>query len=214
MKVSLLVFAKAPVAGQVKTRLIPALGAERAARLHAALVEHTLQTCRRAQVPRVELWCDPAVSDPFFVEMSRRYGVPRYRQRKGDLGERMVRALADALRRSDAAVLLGTDAPTIAAEDLRSAVEALGTGTDAVLAPAFDGGYVLIGLRRTVPALFRDVRWGGAGVLQQTRERLESLGYRWREIRSHHDIDRPEDWERLLERDPAWAERTARISEA
>lgn len=202
-----LVFAKAPVPGLAKTRLIPALGAEGAARLQGVLIERTLQCCTEIAPHGVELWCAPAATHPFFAGCARRYGVRLQEQRGKDLGARMFAALQQTLRRGDAAVLLGTDAPTIGLDDLRGAAAALRAGVDAVLAPAFDGGYVLIGLNRLDPALFRGVDWGGPRVLQQTRERLRASGFRWRELRGHHDIDRPEDWHRLLRRAPEWADR-------
>lgn len=209
MNVRLLIFAKAPIPGLCKTRLVPVLGVEGAARLQGVLIEQTVRCCVETGIGGVELWCAPDVTHPLFVDCARRFGLQLYPQGVGDLGERMFLALSHALRRCPAAVLIGTDAPEMGAMDLRSAIEVLHSGSDAVLAPAFDGGYVMIGLRRIDPVLFRDVAWGSGGVMQQTRERLELLGYQWQELRCHHDIDRPEDWKRLLQRQPSWAERTA-----
>lgn len=210
MPTRFLVFAKAPVAGWAKTRLIPTLGAEGAARLQAALIEHTLCSCGDAGRDAVELWCAPDAEHPFFVHVAKRFGATLHQQRGDDLGQRMFEALSSALRYSRAAVLVGTDAPTLTVGDLHSADAVLSAGAEAVLAPAFDGGYVLIGLRRVDRELFRDVEWGTARVLEQTRERLRALGYRWRELSPHHDIDRPEDWTRLIARSPEWAERLGR----
>ncbi len=208
--VRFLIFAKAPVEGLAKTRLIPALGATGAARLQAAMIEQTLQTCLRIAPRGVELWCAPKAAHPFFDAVGRRFGVLLQEQQGTDLGERMLHALSDALLRTEAAVLLGTDAPTIRASDLRSAAGALRSGTDVVLAPALDGGYVLIGVNRVDPRLFDKVEWSSPRVLAQTRERLRALNYRWRELRAHRDIDRPEDWAWLLQRAPEWAERLKR----
>lgn len=204
----LLVFAKAPVAGFAKTRLIPLLGAKGAARLQAELIRHTLRTCSAADAGPIELWCAPRAEHPFFQQCGREFGASLRRQRSGNLGERMYSALQSALRRSRAAVLLGTDIPGLTSDDLRSAARALGTGADAVIAPAHDGGYVLIGVTRVAPELFVDVEWGTDQVLVQTRQRLRELGYSWEELQTQRDIDRPEDWFDLIAESPEWVERT------
>lgn len=105
---------------------------------------------------------------------------------------RMQGALTDALRRAPAAVLIGSDCPGYSAAYLCSAFTALATH-DAVLGPAHDGGYVLIGLRRIDPSLFAAIPWGTGDVLAHTRTRLAALGWHWHELATQHDIDRPED---------------------
>ncbi|MGB7542815.1 MAG: TIGR04282 family arsenosugar biosynthesis glycosyltransferase, partial [Burkholderiales bacterium] len=115
----------------------------------------------------------------------------------GDLGERMQRALAAALARSERAILVGSDIPALSAQYLRDADRSLAGGDDVVLGPAEDGGYVLIGLRRCDPELFREIPWGGPTVLAETRWRIARLGLRSRELPALWDVDRPEDLERL-----------------
>lgn len=204
------ILAKAPVAGLAKTRLIPLLGAEGAARLQSAMIAHTLGTCREIPSVRIELWCSPDTSHPLFQESAERYGALLMIQRGDDLGKRMHRALANALqRRGAAAVLIGTDVPTLATTDLKAAFSALHGGHDAVIAPALDGGYVLIGLNRASPTLFRSIAWGSSKVLADTRQRLNLLGYRWRELAAHRDIDRPEDWLWLTRTCPSLAQKLA-----
>ena len=203
----LVVFAKAPQAGRVKTRLVPVLGAQGAARLHKRLVVRALRTARDAARGAVELCCSPARSHPFFMDCARRFGVTLRAQGRGDLGARMRRAFERGLRGSACVVLIGADCPALRPADLRAAVRALESGADAVLAPAEDGGYALIGLRRFSPRLFSGVEWGGERVLAQTRARLRTLGWRWKELRTVWDVDRPEDVlrlkrARLLERTP------------
>ncbi len=205
--VRFLIFAKAPVAGLAKTRLVSVLGADGAAHLQAAMTEHTLRTCLRVAPRRVELWCAPSATHPFFVACERRFGVPLREQPEGDLGQRMFHGLSDGLLQAPGAVLVGTDAPTLRAGDLKAAAAMLRAGTDAVLAPAVDGGYVLIGASRVEAGLFDEVEWGTPRVLEQTRRRLRALNYRWRELRAHRDIDTPADWAWLLKRAPAWAKR-------
>ena len=190
---ALIVFARAPEAGRVKTRLIPLLGEKAAARLHARLVERALRTARAAGFSQVELYCSPGIKNEFFKKMQMQFDVRLRPQGHGDLGERMYRAL----RRHPGAVLIGSDCPALRPADLRAAARALRGGADAVLAPAEDGGYALIGARRAARTLFDGVDWGSARVLAQTQRRLRRLGWRWTELRTVWDVDRPEDVLRL-----------------
>ena len=186
----IIVFAKAPVPGHAKTRLIPRLGAWGAARLQARLTVAALRTARAARCGAVEL--HGTARHSFFK------GKARFRlQRGADLGERMHRAIARGLRRHRAVILIGADCPALRPADLRRAARLLAGACDAVLAPAEDGGYALIALKRVSPRLFEGVAWGGAAVYAQTVERLEGLRYRWRALRTVWDVDRPADLERL-----------------
>lgn len=189
----ILVFAKAPVPGQSKTRLIPALGADGAAKLHERLVHHTLTTATQAHLAPVELWCADEPAHPFFSDCLQCYSLTLKQQQGAGLGERMANALFDTLRESPYALLIGTDTPSLSHDDLHAALTALRCGCDCVLNPAADGGYVLIGLRRVDGTLFSDIEWGSERVLDATRQRLQELGWQWRELSTHHDIDRPED---------------------
>jgi rSAM/selenodomain-associated transferase 1 len=189
----LIVFARAPEPGRVKTRLVPLLGARGAARLYAQLVERTLSTALAAGFGRVELHCAPGTGSKFFATLRKRYGVRLRSQGRGNLGDRMYRAL----RGHPGAVLVGSDCPALRPSDLRAAARALHSGADAVLAPAEDGGYALIGLRRASRRLFEGIEWGSARVLAQTRIRLRRLRWRWKELRTVWDVDRPEDVARL-----------------
>ena len=190
------VFAKAPVAGVVKTRLVPLLGDEGAANLHAGLVERALSTALEARLGAVELWCAPDEHHPFFTHCARRFGVRLCRQEGGDLGARMAHAFQRAFAAGRPMLVIGSDCPAITAAYLRSAAEALLTH-DAVVAPAEDGGYVLVGLARRVPRLFEGIAWGSSGVMAATRARLEASGVRWKLLPTLWDVDRPEDYVRL-----------------
>jgi rSAM/selenodomain-associated transferase 1 len=196
------VFAKAPVAGTVKTRLAPLLGLEGAARLHARLVEHALGEAVAAGVGPVELWCAPDVSHPFFAECSRRHGVRLRAQCGDDLGERMAHAFATVHGEGAALVLIGSDCPALDRAALVAAAQAL-SRHPAVIAPAEDGGYGLIALSRECAALFEGIAWGTATVMAETRRRLEVSGLRWHELPRTWDVDRPEDYARLR-REPKW----------
>ena len=181
----IIVFAKAPVPGAAKTRLVPALGEWGAARLHARLVRHAVRTALAAGLGRVELHGTRRHS--FFETL----GVPFTLQRGDDLGERMYYALS----RHPGAILIGTDCPELTVADLRRARRLLQGGCDAVLAPAEDGGYALIGLRTVSAEIFRNIRWGTSSVYDETVKRLER--YRWRALRTVWDVDRPADLARL-----------------
>ena len=109
----------------------------------------------------------------------------------------MYRAFKRVLRRHPYAVLIGSDCPALRPADLRAAARVLREGADAVFAPAEDGGYPLIGLRRVSRRLFDGIPWGDPQVLARTRRRLKSLGWRWQELRTLWDVDRPEDVARL-----------------
>jgi hypothetical protein len=193
-----IVFARAPAPGAVKTRLIPLLGPERAAALHARLVERALETAHDAGFSRIELHGTPGVADPFFSACAGRAGAALVAQTGGDLGARMRSAFESAVARHPRVLLVGSDCPALTADHLRQADRVLRDGVDAVFVPCEDGGYALIGLRRVDPRLFEDVAWGGAAVMAQTRARLTGLGWRWRELETLWDVDRPQDYERLL----------------
>jgi len=195
---AVIVFAKAPRPGAVKTRLIPLLGAEGAAALHERLVKHALATVHAAAFSRIELHCTPATDDTFFRFCSDRYGAVLVPQVAGDLGARMFAAFEAALAACPRALLIGSDCPALSARYLHSAERALREGCDAVLGPSEDGGYVLIGLTRCDARLFDGIAWGGVGVMAETRARLAALGWRWRELEPLWDVDRPEDYVRLM----------------
>lgn len=197
----LIVFARAPRPGRVKSRLVSALGAAGAARLHARLLARAVATARSARCGAVELHCAPHAGHPLFRGLARRHGIRLRKQVGGDLGARMHGALAGALEgahaRADAAVLIGSDCPALRPADLRAAFGALRAGADVVLAPAEDGGYPLIGLKRASMALFEGVPWGGPGVLAGTRARAARIGWSVSLLRTLWDVDRPGDVARL-----------------
>jgi rSAM/selenodomain-associated transferase 1 len=195
----IVVFAKAPEPGKVKTRLIPALGEAGAAALHRRLVMHSLRAAQEADLGPVELWCAPDTRHAFFAECERDFGVSLHSQCEGDLGARMRRAIETILERAKRAILVGSDIPALSAQYLRDAERALSGARDVVIGPAEDGGYVLIGLERSDPELFRDIPWGEPEVLAETRGRIAALRWRCFELPALWDVDRPEDLKRLPE---------------
>ena len=204
MKSVLQVFAKAPVPGQCKTRLIPALGAAGAARLHERLVLDRLAMARAWQQSaqqaepgcRVELWCAPDLEHAFLAACLKQFKLAPMLQTGPDLGVRMWLALCGALARGERPVLIGTDCPWLGSDDITAAFAALDQA-DAVYAPAHDGGYVLTGLARAVPELFANIVWGTAGVMAATRKAAARTHTRVVELRTLHDLDTPADLARV-----------------
>jgi uncharacterized protein len=194
--VRIAVFAKAPVPGAVKTRLAPLLGAEGAAGLHAGLVRHALATAVQVRLGAVELWCAPDETHPFFARCAGEFGVGLRRQEGIDLGERMRHAFEVSLAAKETLVLIGSDCPALRGAHLAEAAQAL-RSHDAVIAPAEDGGYVLVGLAKAAPQLFDGVAWGTAAVMAQTRARIAANRIRAAELATLWDVDRPEDYARL-----------------
>jgi rSAM/selenodomain-associated transferase 1 len=194
--IAVAVFARAPIPGETKTRLIAHLGAQGAARLQSALIRHALKTAIDAATGPVSLWCAPDCGHPAFAALRDEFGIELLPQRGPDLGARMSNAFVDVCRRHGA-LLIGTDCPALTVDQLRCAAAALTEGHDAVFIPAEDGGYVLVGLARPIPSLFHGVAWGTDRVMRETRERLEAAGVRWRELAASWDVDRPEDVARL-----------------
>lgn len=195
-KAEILLFAKAPVPGEVKTRLIPALGEEGAALLHAALTERVLTTARATGI-EVRLCAAPDGGHSFFAACAEDHAVPLAAQlANADLGARMLHALENSLRTHQRALLIGADCPALGVKHLLAAAAHL-LHHDVVLTPAEDGGYVLIGARRTHPAMFTGIAWGGAEVLARQRAALAAAGLTWHEMETLWDVDRPEDLARL-----------------
>ena len=189
----MLVFTRTPVPGQVKTRLIPAIGAARAANLHRAMLWRTVATVARAGIGPVGLWCSPASEHPYFAEIQREFGLSVHLQRGADLGERMHQALRSQAGHASGAVLVGSDCPFLEARDLQLAARALREGCDAVIGPAQDGGYYLIGVRESDLEVFTGIRWGSEQVLAATLQKFRDLGWRWRALTTRCDVDRPAD---------------------
>ena len=188
----LLVFARAPRAGRCKTRLMPRYGARGAAAIHQRLVEKTLRTASTGNAI-TQLCCEPDSRHGFFAACRRRYGLTLHRQHAGDLGRKMALALQRALRISDTVVIIGTDCPALATADIEQAFTALEQGTDSVIKPAQDGGYVLIGARQPLGSALRHIRWSSGQELQQTLHRLQLRGLNVKLLAPSWDVDHPRD---------------------
>jgi rSAM/selenodomain-associated transferase 2/rSAM/selenodomain-associated transferase 1 len=195
---SVAVMAKAPQAGFAKTRLIPLLGAAGAARAQRRFTLDTLHTAQRFAPNATALWCAPHAQHRFFRALRKTTGLVCQVQREGGLGDKMQAIVAQHFSRSDATPLLimGTDCPLLSPGHLQQATAAL-AAHDVVLIPAEDGGYVLIGLRRSIPKVFENITWSTPKVLAQTRAQLRLAGASWYELPALWDIDEPADWQRL-----------------
>jgi rSAM/selenodomain-associated transferase 1 len=186
------VFAREPVPGRVKTRLVPALGEDGAAAVYRVLLQRTVAAACATAVERRELWLDrrPADGDGLFPATP--CDLVTRVQANGDLGARMATAIADGLRASARVVLIGSDCPELTPAYLAQAFAALDR-RDVVLGPTHDGGYILVGMTHPHPALFADMTWSTPGVLAATRERLRRAGLGWHELPPRADIDLPRD---------------------
>lgn len=208
LKIHTIVFAKVPKAGFAKTRLIPTLGAVRAAELAHCMLLRTVNTVVEADLGSLELCLDPkpdhSLWQPILQDLQMPNKTDLTDQGEGDLGARMARAierglsgeldLANFVNRNavNAVILLGTDCPDISAPLLQDIANEL-ESHDACLIPTFDGGYSLIGLKQTHASLFRDIAWSTSGVFEATLQRLEQLNWRVKSMPRLHDIDEPSD---------------------
>ena len=201
MTTAVVVFAKAPVPGLAKTRLVPALGEAGAAALAERMLRHALAQAVAADIGPVVLCATPDAPHPMLRDMAAACGAALLAQGAGDLGARMARALRRQLRRWPRALLVGTDAPALGARQLREAARAL-ADHDAVFVPTHDGGYVLVGQRRPGdPRCFRGMTWSHPQVMADTRRRLADAGLSWLELAPVVDIDEPAD---LASLPPEW----------
>jgi len=199
-------FAKAPREGKVKTRLQPCLSAAEAADVARAM---TLQVAR-SLFARPAGWdaflCVDDAADAFLCQLAHTLERPLLQQGGGDLGERMWRVTARLLGSYRAVIILGSDCLDYDPRYLHDAACVLEAGHDAVLGPALDGGYVLVGFSRSIPAdVFRAQRWSSDSVLTTQRERFLESGLSWKELPPRADIDTPGDLWRLAAVDQALA---------
>ncbi|GGC01470.1 hypothetical protein GCM10011352_29540 [Marinobacterium zhoushanense] len=195
MNTRIVILAKAPLPGLAKTRLIPALGEQGAARLAERMLRHTLSEAVAADLGPVELCVAPDADLSCWRDLPADFVLTD--QGGGDLGQRMS-AIAERVTPEQPVLLIGTDCPDLTRDRLRTAACALSC-VDAVMVPASDGGYVLLGLKRFDHRLFNPIPWSTGQVADLTRQRIEALGWRLQELDTLHDIDDPEDLAHLPE---------------
>ena len=187
----IVVFAKAPQEGLAKTRLAPQLGFEGAARLARRMLDDTLMQCLAADIGVVEL-CVTPFDLPYWQSLGLDPRIQFSAQGEGNLGERMGRACERVTRSGESILLIGTDCPERNALYLQQMAEQLKI-VDAVIAPASDGGYLAIGMRRFDASIFEGIVWSTSSVCSATLERLARLTWSFATTEPLHDIDEPED---------------------
>ncbi|WP_111640309.1 TIGR04282 family arsenosugar biosynthesis glycosyltransferase [Marinimicrobium alkaliphilum] len=192
MRITLSILAKAPVPGYAKTRLIPVLGPEGAAQVARQLLDQTLTAAADARISERRLWVAPAYADPGWRSVEIPDGFTLSDQGEGDLGERLARVTQQSLSGSDGVLLSGTDCVDSRASLFEQAAGHL-RDHDAVLYPAADGGYALLGLRQYHPSLFSDMPWSTAEVGAITLARIRALGWSCYRGAVLNDIDEPAD---------------------
>ncbi len=198
----ILVFARAPEAGKVKTRLARDIGADAALDLYLAMLRRVFATVEQAAVAEVHLWAAGNPRHPEFLGLCDIRCICR--QEGDDLGERMRHAAATelAVEGVDNVLIIGSDCPALTADYLESALAALAGEAELVLGPARDGGFVLIGLRKAPPGLFDGVEWGGKNVLEQTLAQAGELGLGRHLLAPCWDVDTAADLPLLQELRP------------
>lgn len=193
-----LVYAKAPVEGKVNTRLIADIGVQAATRLQHDLIHDRLAMLSGANLCDVRLMCAPDSQHDCFLQCARQYPITLFDQSGDDLGERMFNGIWQALQVYKYCIVIGTDAPSLDVEKIRQVIENLHAGTEVVLVPAEDGGYVLISMRHAHAFLFQEISWGGAAVMQQTTIKLSKNHISFETLAPCWDVDRLEDYQRYL----------------
>jgi uncharacterized protein len=195
--IGIAVFAKAPIAGFAKTRLIPELGPDGAATLQGRMIERTIITALAAKIGPVSIWCTPNCEHSLFAHLAATASVELHSQLGDDLGARMLNAF-EVLTPAYPIMVIGTDCPILETSHLIDCANSLRDGVDAVFLPTDDGGYALVGAAAPLPALFIDMPWGTDRVMQETRLRARQMGLRICEPARVWDIDTPADFARAL----------------
>jgi len=188
----IIIFAREPVVGQVKTRLIPALGQEGATELYTHLLTYALNNVITSNLSSVELCITPESQPDYFSHMSGYEHFDLSFQEGSDLGMRMYNALVQGLKQYSKVILMGTDCPFLTKDDLQEAITSLDTH-DMVYSPASDGGYVLVGAKKVVPEVFENIEWGTDQVMIQSRQALIENQMSWQELSEQDDIDLQSD---------------------
>jgi len=188
----LIVFAKQPLAGQVKTRLQPEYTPQEAAEIAALLIRATVELAVASWPGEIYLYGAPDARHPLFEKLAREFDLQLAPQGAGDLGARMLAALREGLVRRRTAAILGCDVPHCSWDILDQANHWLAQGRN-VLGPTEDGGYYFIGLGAPHVALFEGIDWGTERVLTQTLARAKQLGIEFEWLPRLRDIDTADD---------------------
>lgn len=193
-----LVFAKAPIDGEVNTRLIPDIGLKAATRLQYDLLHQRLSMLTAADLCAVTLMCAPDKKHECFLSCEVQYPVTLFEQAGADLGERLLNGVKAALDLYKFCIVIGTDAPALDEKILKQVIDKLHEGKEVVFVPAEDGGYVLVAMQQRHDYLFHDISWGSTRVMQQSRDVLDAHNVSYEELATCWDVDRLEDYQRYL----------------
>ena len=188
----IVIFAKAPIPGFCKTRLIGALGEEGAAALAAKMLCRTVEVAMQADLGPIELYVAPEPEHATLRALDVPPEVVWSRQAEGDLGARMADGVLRTLARDENVLCIGTDCLALEVKHLKEAAHAL-RQDPVVIAPAHDGGYVLLGLSQFDASIFQDMTWSTDQVFRETMHRIEYLGWHVTQLDTLRDIDEPED---------------------
>ncbi|MFK8067601.1 MAG: TIGR04282 family arsenosugar biosynthesis glycosyltransferase [Gammaproteobacteria bacterium] len=191
----ILIFCKAPIPGEVKTRLTPHLTSDQAAELYKQLANETINLVIQSKLCNVELWCSPDTKHSFLKS----FELDLKQQQGNDLGERMSNAFSASLESFSSVVLIGTDSPSMTIDLLDRTLSELENKSDVVIAPAEDGGYTLIGMNNHYGSIFENVLWGSERVFDQTIEKINALNLNLHLLPMQWDLDRPDDLKRYLD---------------
>ena len=190
------IFTKAPIPGNVKTRLAREIGAEKATELHISMFEHILSVSDSLPNTDIEIWYTPAKSHPYFEKLEELHFTTK-QQTGEDLGYRMFAAIKEGLLNYENIVLVGSDCPAITTKHLKQAFDILTAGYPYTFIPATDGGFVLIGATEIKEAIFRGVKWGSPDVMKKIEENLILHNKSYRLLTPLQDIDRESDLEHI-----------------
>lgn len=191
----IIIFAKFPAQGMAKTRLQPALGIEGAVRMARQLLLHSVEQALASGFS-VEMYVSPAPTDLCWQALNLPDSLLWSEQAQGDLGKRMLTASQNALKEFDRVLLIGTDCPDLTAWQIQHAAQRL-DNHDTVMIPAFDGGYILLGLKQVDAHLFSQMIWSVNDVAAVTEQRIKDLGWSLKLLEPLADIDEPSDLQYL-----------------
>ncbi|VAW79734.1 Glycosyltransferase [hydrothermal vent metagenome] len=190
----IVIFARAPEYGKVKTRLAAGVGADAALEAYRSLLEQTVLTAADSQLAPIELYVEGNLQDPLIEHLAQYANATVMSQQGDDLGARMYHALQGVLQHSSRALIIGTDCPLMNGAYLESALQCLTPDCEVAIGPSEDGGYVLIGATMADKRIFRNITWGSNSVMQQTRDALYHANIRFDELDVLWDVDLPEDY--------------------
>jgi rSAM/selenodomain-associated transferase 1 len=193
------IFCKAPIAGQVKTRLTPELSTKQAAIVHQHLSKRIINQLSKLKLCPLQLWCSPNENHLFFQQLKINYPLSLQVQSTGDLGLRMFNAINSGLKDYQQVLLIGCDCPSFNQQDFINAIGALEQGVNVVIAPTEDGGYSLIGLKQSQISLFENMTWGHSQVLKMTLAKIKQQNLNYHLLRQQWDIDTAGDWTRYCQ---------------